>query len=124
MSLSFNHKIFDDLKEAYKKWQEQFDLALAGRPERDWRFTTVSDRPIKRIYSPADVQGQDFVKDIGFPGDYPFTRGVQPSMYRLRHLAAGRLGARGAGQRVPVVLEDDHACQPVERIKGDGGALL
>jgi len=52
--------------------------------ERDVPFETSSGKPVKREYTPADVAGLDYVRDLGFPGDFPFTRGVQPTMYRGR----------------------------------------
>jgi methylmalonyl-CoA mutase N-terminal domain/subunit len=84
MPVDFNPKIFEDIEKEEKKWQKELDKAFASRPERLERFTTVSDREIKRIYSPADVREQAYMKSLGFPGEYPFTRGVQPSMYRGR----------------------------------------
>jgi methylmalonyl-CoA mutase N-terminal domain/subunit len=45
------------------------------------RFSTISDLTIKDIYSPEDIQEMDYERDLGFPSQYPFTRGVQPSMY-------------------------------------------
>ncbi len=47
-------------------------------------FTTISGQPIQRIYTPADLSGFDYEEDLGFPGQYPFTRGVHPTMYRSR----------------------------------------
>ncbi len=84
MSLTFNEKIFDDIKDGYRKWKDKLDRLFASKPERLGRFSTVSDREIKSLYSPADMRDQDFMRDLGFPGEYPFTRGVQPSMYRGR----------------------------------------
>jgi len=84
MTLVFNQKIFDEIKEEAGKWQEKLDRTFASRPERLERFSTVSDRQIKSIHSPADLRDEDYTRDIGFPGEYPFTRGVQPSMYRGR----------------------------------------
>jgi len=84
MSLTFNEKIFDDIKEGYRKWKDKLDRLFASKPERLGRFSTVSDREIKSLYSPADMRDQDFMRDLGFPGEYPFVRGVQPSMYRGR----------------------------------------
>ncbi len=57
---------------------------LCETPERLPRFTTVSDLEIKGLYTPEDTKDIDYSSDIGFPGVYPFTRGVQPSMYRGR----------------------------------------
>ena len=53
-------------------------------PERDVEFSTVSSLPIERLYCPEDMEGTDFDRDIGWPGEYPYTRGVQPTMYRGR----------------------------------------
>jgi len=84
MSLTFNEKLFDDLKDGYRKWKDTVERLFASKPERLARFSTVSDREVKSLYSPADTRDQDFIRDLGFPGEYPFTRGVQPSMYRGR----------------------------------------
>jgi methylmalonyl-CoA mutase, N-terminal domain len=53
-------------------------------PESKAEFTTQSGMPIKRLYTPADLPGLDYERDLGFPGEYPYTRGVQPTMYRAR----------------------------------------
>ena len=52
--------------------------------ERRKRFSTVSDDEVAALYTPADLEGQNFLKEVGFPGVYPFTRGIHPSMYRSR----------------------------------------
>jgi methylmalonyl-CoA mutase N-terminal domain/subunit len=108
MSLTFNHKAFDDIGEKEKKWQKELEETLASQPERLARFSTVSDREIGRIYSPLDVKDQDFVRDIGYPGQYPFTRGVQPSMYRGRlwtmRMFAGLGSARDTNRRFQVLV--------------------
>jgi len=77
----------DQLKkvgEEKKKWVDDLSKMLSETPERLPRFTTVSDLEIKGLYTPEDIKGIDHSRDIGFPGIYPFTRGVQPSMYRGR----------------------------------------
>jgi methylmalonyl-CoA mutase N-terminal domain/subunit len=84
MSLTYNKKIMDEIHEAYREWSKKLDEIFSAHPERLERFSTVSDKRIERIYTPEDVKGQDFMRDVGFPGQYPFTRGVQPSMYRGR----------------------------------------
>jgi methylmalonyl-CoA mutase N-terminal domain/subunit len=84
MSLTYNKKIMDEIHEAYREWSKKLDEIFSAHPERLERFSTVSDKEIERIYTPEDVKGQGFMRDIGFPGQYPFTRGVQPSMYRGR----------------------------------------
>ena len=58
--------------------------ALDGAPERRERFETSSGIEIRDLYTPADLAGLDEDRDLGRPGEYPFTRGVQPTMYRSR----------------------------------------
>ena len=58
--------------------------AVASTPERQARFETSSGVEIADLYTPADVAGLDEERDLGRPGEYPFTRGVQPTMYRGR----------------------------------------
>jgi methylmalonyl-CoA mutase N-terminal domain/subunit len=71
------------LEEALARWEEQtLKPTLARLPERAAAFTTTSLRPIQRLYTPLDIQHLDFERDIGFPGEYPFTRGIHPTMYR------------------------------------------
>jgi len=69
------------LDEAHEQWAAQMDNAdhLDGR-----KFITVSSVPIKDLYTPKDVEGIDFLTDIGYPGFPPYTRGIHPSMYRKR----------------------------------------
>ena len=52
--------------------------------ERDVPFETSSGRPVKPLYTPADRADADYARDLGLPGEYPFTRGVQPTMFRGR----------------------------------------
>lgn len=73
------------LAEARKNWEEKrVAPALKRGGERRDRFATTSGIEIKREYDPDDLKGFDFLSDLGFPGEYPFTRGVQPTMYRGR----------------------------------------
>lgn len=67
------------------KW-EATTLAetLKRRPERRAEFKTASGIPVKRLYTPLDVAGLDYLADLGFPGQFPFTRGVYATMYRGR----------------------------------------
>ena len=81
MSSIFNPKVFDDIEKQEKQWRDKLDKAFASRPARLNRFSTVSDLEIKDLYTPKDIKNLDFEKEIGFPGQYPFTRGVQPTMY-------------------------------------------
>jgi methylmalonyl-CoA mutase N-terminal domain/subunit len=75
-----------DLKERFKQWDEgKVQKALGKFPERKPVFKTTSDIEFKRLFTPMDVEGVDYLNDLGFPGEYPFTRGVQPTMFRGRH---------------------------------------
>ncbi|MGH9352536.1 MAG: methylmalonyl-CoA mutase family protein, partial [Terriglobia bacterium] len=56
--------------------------ALARSPERQAAFTTTSGVPIQRLYTPADLADFDYARDLGDPGQYPFTRGIHETMYR------------------------------------------
>jgi methylmalonyl-CoA mutase, N-terminal domain len=67
-----------------EQWEETtVEKSLERMPERD-NLITTSGVPIKRLYSPPDNASLDYMRDIGFPGEYPFTRGVQPTMYRAK----------------------------------------
>lgn len=80
----FKEEQIQRLNEEKEKWSEELSKILCEKPERLPRFTTVSDLEIKSLYTPEDIKDLDYSRDIGFPGLYPFTRGVQPSMYRGR----------------------------------------
>ncbi|MDB5857782.1 MAG: Sbm [Ramlibacter sp.] len=73
------------LEQVFKRWSEA-TLApiLKKSPERKPEFLSEANIPIKRLYTPADLAGTDYVEDLGFPGEAPFTRGVYPTMYRTR----------------------------------------
>src|SRR6267143_1756253 len=58
--------------------------ALQKSPERSSEFTTISGHPIERLYTPGDLAGWDPVRELGVPGEPPYTRGIHPSMYRGR----------------------------------------
>lgn len=67
------------------RWRkESVEPSLARAPERRPGFETVSGIPLERAFTPADNPGFDYVEDAGLPGEFPFTRGVQPTMYRSR----------------------------------------
>jgi methylmalonyl-CoA mutase N-terminal domain/subunit len=93
-----------------KKWEEVFRESIAKTGERLARFSTVSDRLIRSLYTPLDLRDQDYARDIGFPGQYPFTRGVQPSMYRGRlwtmRMFAGLGSARDTNRRFHLLVEE------------------
>ncbi|MGH7262520.1 MAG: acyl-CoA mutase large subunit family protein [Candidatus Rokuibacteriota bacterium] len=70
---------------ARKAWEEKTLKPAVGKaPERPGLFTTSWGSPVERLYTPAELAGLDYLRELGFPGEYPFTRGVQPTMYRGR----------------------------------------
>ena len=73
------------IKDAAKKWEDTvLNKQLQRAPELREKFATETGIEVNRLYTPADVDGIDYVDDIGFPGSYPYTRGVYPTMYRGR----------------------------------------
>ncbi|MCZ7648175.1 MAG: methylmalonyl-CoA mutase family protein [Planctomycetota bacterium] len=70
-----------DFEKALRAYEEQYPKL----PERrDGYFKTLSGNDVKPLYTPADVAGQDHARDLGLPGEFPFTRGVHATMYRGR----------------------------------------
>jgi methylmalonyl-CoA mutase N-terminal domain/subunit len=77
--------MLDDLKKGKKDWEKNtLKKVLDKHPERKNEFTTISDMLIERLYTPEDLIDIDYLGNIGFPGEWPYTRGVQPTMYRGR----------------------------------------
>src|SRR2546428_1544885 len=68
-----------------QRWlDEVYGPAIPRRPERKRRFSTLSDELVEPLYTADDLAGFDPARDLGFPGEFPYTRGVQASMYRGR----------------------------------------
>ena len=68
-----------------KEWANSLVAKTLERfPERKSQFKTDSDIPLERVYTQSHVQSLDYASDLGFPGEYPFTRGIYPTMYRGR----------------------------------------
>jgi len=89
------------------RWEEQVAKpAVAKSPERKKEFTTPSNIPMPRIGAPGD---DNYMEDLGFPGEYPFTRGVQPTMYRGRFWTmrqyAGFASAEESNRRYRYLLD-------------------
>jgi len=106
----FNKKDLEGIAVARRRWQQIFKESVSKAPERLQRFSTVSDRPIQNVYTPLDMEDLDYSKDIGFPGQYPFTRGVQPTMYRGRlwtmRMFAGLGSARDTNKRFQLLVNE------------------
>ncbi|BCU69524.1 acyl-CoA mutase large subunit family protein [Stygiolobus caldivivus] len=74
----------EKIKESLQKWEEKvLNPWLSKRPERKKSFMTPSGIEVNRLYTPLDLKGS-YSEKIGFPGEYPFTRGIYPTMYRGR----------------------------------------
>ncbi len=99
----------DALKQQQEKWNQKVEAKLAKAPERKKEFTTLSEIPLERLYSPAQIPDLDYERDLGFPGEYPYTRGVQPTMYRGRFWTmrqyAGFASAEESNQRYKYLLD-------------------
>lgn len=97
------------LEEKVNEFENKTKEALAKRPERQETFYTGSGDEINRLYSPVDVQDMDYMNDLGLPGQFPYTRGVQPTMYRGRlwtmRMYAGFATAEESNQRYKYLVE-------------------
>jgi len=93
-----------EIKANQEKWLEERQK-IKDRPDK---FETVSGMPVNDLYTPLDLKGFDYQKDLAFPGQYPYTRGVQPNMYRGRlwtmRQFAGFGTAKDSNQRYKYLL--------------------
>jgi methylmalonyl-CoA mutase N-terminal domain/subunit len=97
------------LAERFRAWSENVEETLPKSPERRGEFINASGIPVRRLYTPMDFKDADYLSDLGFPGSYPFTRGVQATMYRSRHWTmrqyAGFASAEESNKRYKFLLE-------------------
>jgi methylmalonyl-CoA mutase N-terminal domain/subunit len=105
----YDRETIEEITREYQRWSDKLEPTLTKRPERKSDFVNTSGIPIKRVYMPADVAGSDYMDEIGLPGEYPFTRGVQPTMYRGRlwtmRQYAGFASAEDTNRRYRFLLE-------------------
>ncbi|MHA1264683.1 MAG: acyl-CoA mutase large subunit family protein [Candidatus Helarchaeota archaeon] len=80
----FKKEEIQKIQEKRKQWEETTLASFLKKGERKSKFETPSGIPEKQIYTPEDIKTIEYVADLGFPGEYPFTRGVYPTMYRGR----------------------------------------
>jgi len=80
----FEEKQLEEVKSGKQRYGAAVEKTLAKNPERKEKFTTGGGIPVERIYTPEETNNVDYAADLGFPGEYPYTRGVQPTMYRGR----------------------------------------
>jgi methylmalonyl-CoA mutase, N-terminal domain len=95
-------------KKAFEKWQDKVEERLKKAPERKEKFQTSSDIEVERVYLPEELT-EDYMEKSGLPGEYPYTRGVQPTMYRGRFWTmrqyAGFGSAEETNKRFKYLLE-------------------
>lgn len=106
----FDKEKISQIKGEKKRWEETtLSKTISKYPERKEKFTTGSGIEVKRLYTPEDVKDIGYNEDIGFPGEYPYTRGVQPTMYRGRFWTmrqyAGFATAEESNKRYKYLLE-------------------
>ena len=103
-----------DYRKAHDKWvKEVLEPALAKHPERNKKFMTTSSQNVDRLYTPLDNLDLDYEKDISFPGQFPYTRGIHSTMYRGRlwtmRMFAGFGSAEETNARFKYLLEQGNA---------------
>ena len=105
----WDEKKLESLKEKEAAWREDYKEATKKHPERMERFSTVSDQEIDALYTPNDIANFDYERALGFPGEYPYTRGVHKTMYRGRlwtmRMFSGLGSARDTNQRFHYLLK-------------------
>src|SRR4030065_550603 len=81
----YDRQKLDELRQALEAWKNN-DLkrALDSLPERQAQFITTSSEPINRLYTPLDIADLDYLEELGLPGEYPYTRGVHPTLHRSK----------------------------------------
>ena len=99
-----------DHQKAYEKWKKEIlEPALAKHPERREEFITTSSQKVDRLYTPLDTAHIDFPRDISYPGEFPYTRGIHSTMYRGRlwtmRMFAGFGSARETNKRFKYLLK-------------------
>ena len=105
----FDRDKVEAIASGFQKWNDSLQKQLAKVPEAKARFETISGLPVNPLYTPADVSGLDYLRDLGFPGQHPFTRGIQTNMYRGRFWTmrqyAGFGSAEDTNRRFRYLLE-------------------
>src|SRR4030043_783494 len=99
-----------NVREEFERWEKTtLNKVISKPPEREPSFKTTSHIELKRLYTPLDLAELDYCGEWGFPGEFPFTRGVQPTMYRGRFWTmrqyAGFATAEETNKRYKFLLE-------------------
>lgn len=80
----FSEQKLKEIEKRKEVWKKASEKVIANFPERKKLFVTSSNIAVERVYTPLDIQNLEYMRDLGFPGEYPYTRGVYPTMYRGR----------------------------------------
>ncbi|MYL19701.1 methylmalonyl-CoA mutase [Halobacillus litoralis] len=80
-----------------QEWEKNVEKTMKRFPERSRSFHTSSDIPVDRLYTPEPLS-EDYINQIGFPGQYPYTRGIQPTMYRSRYWTMRQYAGFGSAE--------------------------
>jgi methylmalonyl-CoA mutase N-terminal domain/subunit len=107
----FDEEEMKELKRRRERWEQTTLLNwMKQSKERKNEFRNHSDMLIKRLYTPEDIETLDYLRDLGFPGEYPFIRGVHATMYRGRlwtmRMFAGFGSAADTNQRFKYLLKE------------------
>jgi methylmalonyl-CoA mutase, N-terminal domain len=90
----------ESVRQEVRDWEEKVVAkTLAKFPERKPRFETTAGVEVKRLFSPGDVDGEGYLENVGLPGEFPFTRGVQPTMYRGRFWTMRQYAGFGSAEQ-------------------------
>ncbi|NWG10308.1 methylmalonyl-CoA mutase family protein [Candidatus Bathyarchaeota archaeon] len=107
--MTFDKRKLEEIKLEKEKWEKETVLKSFEKLPEKGEFSTSSSVPVSRIYTPSDIADFDYLRDLGFPGEYPLTRGVYPTMYRARlwtmRQYAGFGTAEQTNQRFKYLLE-------------------
>ncbi|MGM0540785.1 MAG: methylmalonyl-CoA mutase family protein, partial [Thermodesulfobacteriota bacterium] len=106
----FAKEVLDRCSDLRTQWEDEVRRLINKKGERKEVFTTVSNHEIKRLYTPEDIADLDFERDIGFPAQFPFTRGNQATGYRGRlwtyRMFSGMGTARDTNERWHMLLRE------------------
>ena len=107
--MSYSSEEINSIKEAMDKWNQKVEKTLSKQGERKEKFVSSGFNEVNRMYTPLDIQGS-YNEKIGFPGEYPFTRGPQNTMYRGKlwtmRMYAGFSTAEESNKRYKYLLEN------------------
>lgn len=97
--MSFDQAKLKQIKSQKRKWNEETVSKSFDRLPERCEFCTSSEIPVGRLLTPDDLPDLDYVGHLGFPGEYPFTRGVYPTMYRARHWTMRQYAGFGTAEQ-------------------------